>query len=285
MRYPSRLRLFATAVMLEMGVLFAIGVVKSPAQSVMQFEVASIKLNTSGTTSMKFPVPAGGRLTATNIPLKALISFAAYGGQNSQLTAPDWTSSQRFDVDARAVGPNITREEYQRMLRALLEDRFKLELHHETRDLPAYELFLAKGGSLLKPADPKACDPVGATNDQGTNRVGVTCGTFFTGQTSIDARSMTMTQFANVLAIVLGRPVVDRSGIDGRFDIHLNLDPQGVNLGNGFTGLTSDADQRDGAQPSIFSALQQQLGLRLQSHKEPTDVIVIDRLNRLPTDN
>jgi uncharacterized protein (TIGR03435 family) len=219
---------------------------------------------------------------ATNIPLKALISFA-YGGQLTD--APDWTISQRFDVDARGAEMNITRDQYQRMLRSLLEDRFKLQIHRETRDLPAYELFVTKTGSRLKAADPKACDPPGATTDQGAKLAGVTCGTFYTGQASIDARSMSATQFSNVLAIVLGRPVVDRTGLDGRFDIHLEFDPQGVNLGNGNTDLTSETDQRDGTQPSIFSALQQQLGLRLQSHKEPTDLIFIDRLNRLPTDN
>jgi uncharacterized protein (TIGR03435 family) len=233
---------------------------------------------------MKFPVPSGGRLTATNIPLKALISFG-YGGSGSQLSAPDWTVSQRFDVDARAAGANITREQYQRMLQALLEDRFKLRLHRETRDLPAYELFLAGTGSRLKAADPKACDPPGVATDQAANRVGVTCGTFYTEATSIEARSMSLTQFANLLAIVLGRPVVDRTGLDGRFDVHLEFDPQGVNLGHGLSGLTADPDQSDSTRPSIFSALPQQLGLRLQSHKEPTEVIVIDQLNRLPTEN
>jgi uncharacterized protein (TIGR03435 family) len=128
MRYLSPLQFIKSAVVLEMVLFFVVG---SPAQSLMRFDVASVKLNTSGSTSMKFPVPSGGRLTATNIPLKALIAFA-YGGQN---TAPDWTNSQRFDVDARTAGANVTREEYRRMLQILLEDRFKLQIHHETRDL------------------------------------------------------------------------------------------------------------------------------------------------------
>lgn len=259
-------------------------VVDSAAQPPMQFEVASVKLNHSGTTTMKFPVPANGRFQATNFPLKALISFA-YG--SSQITgAPDWTNSERFDVDARAPGPDITREQYRQMLQSLLEERFRLRVHVETRDLPAYELFVTKAGSRLKTADPQACDPAGANSSQNRDdRAGVTCGTFYTEQSSLDVRSMSMTQFCNTLGIVLGRPVTDRTGLGGRFDVHLEFDPEGVNLGNGSSGLSADVNRPDGTQPSLFSALREQLGLRLQSHKEPTEVLVIDRLDRLPTDN
>jgi uncharacterized protein (TIGR03435 family) len=96
---------------------------------------------------------------------------------------------------------------------------------------------------------------------------------------------MSMAQFCNSLAIILGRPVTDHTGIDGRFDIHLEFDPAGVNLGKGASALTTDLDKSDGIQPSIFSALQQQLGLKLQSYRQPAEVLVIDRLERLPTEN
>jgi uncharacterized protein (TIGR03435 family) len=257
--------------------LCAASVIGSPAQSLRQFEVASIKLNKSGTTTMKFPPPSAGRFQATNFPLKALIAFA-YGALGSQISgAPDWTNSERFDVDARAADTNTTREQYQQMLQSLLVERFKLQIRKETRDLPSYELLLARAGSRLKAADPKACNTAGET--------GVICGSFYTGQASLDGRSMSMAQFCNALAIVLGRPVTDHTGLDGRFDVHLEFDPQGVNLGKGDSGLTADPDKSDGAQPSIFSALQQQLGLKLQSHKEPAEVLVIERLERLPTEN
>lgn len=233
----------------------------------MQFDVASIKLNNSGTTTMKFPPPADGRFQAGNFPLKALITFA-YGVLGSQIAnAPDWTNSERFDVDARAAGANITRQQYQEMLRSLLEERFKLNVHRETRDLPVYELEVAKTGSRLKAPDPQACVPAG---DHGSHKTDVTCGAFFTGQSSLDGRSMSMPGFCDALGIVLGRPVSDRTGLAGRFDIHLEFD--------------RDANP-DGIEPSIFWAIQQQLGLRLQSHKEPTAVLVIDGLERLPTAN
>lgn len=262
-----------------LALLCIVSVIDSPAQSQMQFEVASIKLNKSGTTTMKFPVPSAGRFQVTNFPLKALIAFA-YGALGSQISgAPDWTNSERFNVDARAADANTTREQYQQMLQSLLVERFKLQIRRETRELPSYELFPAKAGSRLKQADPKGCDQNGA------NQTGVICGAFYTGQASLDGRSMSMAQFCNALAIVLGRPVTDHTGLDGRFDIHLEFDPQGVNLGKGVSGLTTDLEKSDGTQPSIFSALQQQLGLKLQSHKEPTEVLVIDRLERLPTEN
>ena len=226
---------------------------------------------------MKFPVPSAGRFQATNFPLKALIAFA-YGALGSQISgAPDWTNSERFDVDARATDVNATREQYQQMLQSLLVERFKLQIHRETRELPSYELVLAKASSRLKAADPKGCDPTGQT--------GVACGAFYTGQASLDGRSMSMAQFCNALAIVLGRPVADHTGLNGRFDIHLEFDPEGVNLGKGVSGLTTDLDKADGTRPSVFSALQQQLGLKLESHKEPAGVLVIDRLERLPTEN
>ena len=94
-----------------------------------------------------------------------------------------------------------------------------------------------------------------------------------------------MAQFCNALAIVLGRPVTDHTGLDGRFDIHLEFDPEGVNLGNGAPQLTTELEKSDRTQPSIFSALQQQLGLKLQSHKESAEVLVIGRLERLPAEN
>jgi uncharacterized protein (TIGR03435 family) len=268
-----------------LALLCVVTAIDSPAQSLMQFEVASIKLNNSGATTIKFPVPAEGRFKATNFPLKGLIAYA-FGVLGTQIYgAPAWTTSERFDVDARASDTNITREQYPQMLRSLLVERFKLKASRETRDLPAYELVLNKGGSRLKAADPQACEPAGQSGNQPrANGDAVTCGAFFTGQASLDGRSMSMTGFCNALGIVLGSPVADRTGLSGRFDIHLEFDPEGVNLGNGPTGLSSEVDKSDSTRPSIFSALQQ-LGLRLQSHKEPTEVLVIDRLERLPTEN
>ncbi len=262
--------------------------INSRAQSIMQFEVASIKLNKSGTTTMKFPVPSAGRFQATNFPLKALIAFA-YGGEQIY-GAPDWTNSERFDVDARAADIHAIRNQYQQMLQSLLVERFKLQIRRETRELPTYELLVANAGSRLKAADPKACDSPGKSNDQNSdqnagNRTGVTCGSFYTGQASLDGRSMSMAQFCNALAIILGRPVTDHTGVEGRFDIHLEFDPEGVNLGQGASALTTDGDKSDDTRPSIFSALQQQLGLKLQSHKEPAEVLIIDRLERIPTEN
>jgi len=278
MLYPAFARVFV--------LLCAVAVIDSPAESVARFDVASIKLNVSGTTTMKFPPPAGGRFEAINFPLKALITFA-YGVTGAQIFgAPDWTNVERFDVEARADSRDVTREQYQTMLRSLLEERFRLNAHRETRELPAYELWTARTGTHLKPANAQACDQPGVNGDQSRGRnAGVACGAFFTGPSSLDGRSMSMAGFCDALSIVLGRPVTDHTRLSGRYDIHLEFDPEGVNLGNGPSALSANTKQSDNELPSIFSALQNQLGLKLQAHKEATEVIVIDRLERLPSAN
>ncbi|HEY3825599.1 MAG TPA: TIGR03435 family protein [Bryobacteraceae bacterium] len=246
-----------------------------------EFEVASIKANRSGTTSMKFPPPANGRFIVTNLTLKTLITFA-YGVLNSQISdAPEWTNSERFDIDARAAETGIGREQYQAMLQSLLADRFHLVVHREKRSLPVYELLQGKTAPHLKASDEQSCTSADSPREPDA----IACGTFFTGPASLDARGMSMQQFGNTLAIVLGRPVADKTRISGHYDIHLDFNPEGVNTGIGNAGLSAEGDSSDTTRPSLFTALQQQLGLRLESHREPSDVLVIDRLERIPTEN
>jgi uncharacterized protein (TIGR03435 family) len=230
---------------------------------------------------MKFPPPANGKFSATNVPLKTLIAFA-YGILNSQISdAPEWTNSERFDIDARAAETGIGREQYQAMLQSLLADRFQLMVHHEQRTLPVYELLPGKSAPRLKPSDEQSC----ASPETPHPPDAIACGTFFTGPASLDARGMSMQQFGNTLAIVLGRPVADKTRISGRYDIHLDFNPEGVNTGIGNTGLSADGDSSDTTRPSLFTALQQQLRLRLESRREPSDVLVIDHLERIPIEN
>ncbi|HEX4134780.1 MAG TPA: TIGR03435 family protein [Bryobacteraceae bacterium] len=246
-----------------------------------EFEVASIKANRSGTTSMKFPPSANGRFIATNVTLKTLISFA-YGVLNSQISgAPEWTNSERFDIDARAAETGISREQYGAMLQSLLADRFQLIVHREKRSLPVYELLQGKNAPHLKASDKQSC----TSADSPRQPDAIACGTFFTGPASLDARGMSMQQFGNTLAIVLGRPVTDKTRISGHYDIHLDFNPDGVNTGIGNSGLSADGDSSDTTRPSLFTALQQQLGLRLESRREPSDVLVIDHLERIPIEN
>jgi uncharacterized protein (TIGR03435 family) len=238
------------------------------AQSPTAFDVASVKPNTSVTTSMKFPVPSGGRFTATNVTLKTLISYAwnlsgvpIYGG-------PSWLASDKYDVDARAANSDLSPIKYRSMLQALLAERFQVIIHRETRDLPAYVLSTEKNGPKLTPADPAAC------------AAAHTCGTFFTGPSSLDAHKMSFAQLANTLAIVVGRPVIDNTRISGTYYFHLEFTHEGTNIPvlRDASGVPPDPVNPDA--PPLANALERQLGLKLESHKEPVEVLVIDRAER-----
>jgi uncharacterized protein (TIGR03435 family) len=265
------------------AVLVLSGLAQSPGAAAAhpQFEVTSIKPNTSATGTMKFPFPSGGRFTATNLTLKILISFA-YKVQGFEVSGgPGWIGSDRYDVTARAADTNIGVEQYRLMLQALLADRFKLAVHRETKEMPVYALLPGKGGPRLPEADPKGC----VTSGQSSLPA---CGGFFTGPSSLDGRKMAMPQFVDALSIVLGRRVIDKTGFTGTFDIHLEFSPEGTALdrrGPGDAGSPVNAGNPDTSRPSIFTAVQEQLGLKLESQKAPAEVLVIDHVERVPTEN
>jgi uncharacterized protein (TIGR03435 family) len=234
---------------------------------------------------MRFPPPSNGRFAVENVPLNILISFA-YGMQARDISgAPTWVSSERYDVTAKAAKSDLTRNEYALMLQALLADRFRLSAHSEEKERSGYTLIADKTGPKLIAASAPCAEP-GTPRDPREPNV-VTCGTFFTGPASLDARKMSTPQFADTLSMVLAAPVVDKTGTAGVYDIHLDFNPEGTNLtGRGPRALdtTTDANNPDSAKPSIFTALQKQLGLRLEPAKVPTKVLVIDHVDR-PSEN
>ena len=197
--------------------------------------------------------------------------------------APNRSSFDSYDVLAKAQdsasesaasppGSDQNRAYQSRMMlrfRALLSGRFQLQVHRETRDLPGYALVVAKGGPNLhesNPAEPgldmfKAPD---GGKGQGV-RVGLSQ---FRGGTKFTGQRATMALVANMITCGLGTPVVDKSGLTGEFDLTLEWVPQEV------------ADAPDGTGPTMFTALQEQLGLKLESAKVPVDVLVIDRLEK-----
>jgi len=271
---------------LLVAVIAAIDLVAQPAprnEDKPQFEVASIKRNTSMSESMRFPVPENGRFAVENISLKVLIAFA-FGVQGSDISgAPSWVDSAKYDVAATAAKPDLTRDDYRLMLQALLIDRFKLAIHWEQRDRNGFTLVADKKESKLVAASAPCSEP-GAPRDASAV---VICGTFFTGPASLDARRMSMPQFASTLSIVLDAPVIDKTGAAGFYDIHLEFSPEGTNLsgrGAGPLATPLDADNPDRDKPSIFTALQQQLGLRLESAKVPTKILTVDHVEQ-PAEN
>jgi len=250
----------------------------------VEFEVATVRRNISATDSMRFPPPFNGQFAVANVSLKVLISYA-FNVQGSDIAGDsDWIASDKYDVTAKAAQANLNLDEYRLMVQALLADRFKLAARRETKERNGFVLVTAKGGPKLTEANTQNCVERAVPRDPGKSNA-VTCGTFFTGPSSLDARKISMVQLANTLSMVVGKPVLDKTEIVGSFDIHLEFSPAGMNLtGRGVLPLDA-APADDSAKPSLFTALQQQVGLRLESEKVPATILVIDHVERMPSEN
>jgi uncharacterized protein (TIGR03435 family) len=180
-----------------------------------------------------------------------------------------WTDTERYDIDATAASP-FARDEYRTMLQALLTDRFGLAIHRETHDKQGYALVVARGGTKLAPP---VDDP------------SVMFSRTSTGDTTLKAPNVSMKRFAEALSTTLRAAVVDQTGIEGQFNVALQWTPDQASpalLKSGEPAPPPPSDAIPG--PSIFTALQETLGLKLESKKVPVEVIVIDRANR-PSEN
>ena len=261
-----------------------------------RFDVASVKRNISGPNLMMVRPHAGG-LTAENAPLKLLMQNA-YGVQDYQISGgPGWIQSDGYDIEAKTNG-KASHEQVLLMLRSLLEDRFQLKVHHETRELPVYALIAAKSGLKLKAPKEGSCVPVDPNADlprlvPGQPPPGRPCGRVGVfgepGGVRMEGGAVAMPELTRMLAMVMHRPVLDRTGFTGAFDLHLEFAPDETaaglprSVGKGDPDSTPAAADAAGP-PPIFAALQEQLGLRLESTKGPVDVLVIDHVER-PTEN
>jgi len=276
----------------------------------LAYDVATIKLNTSGDGMMRIgglgPGPGGGHFRVTNLPLRQLIILAYAdrsqgppapgGGPGVAITGgPSWINTDRYDIEARPEQGFIpTVEQAQKMLQALLEERFGLQVRHETKDGPIYALMVAKGGLKAKksadqtplnfeaptpggpaggphPPPPAPFNP-GGPMPRGMMMVGI-------GQ--LRATAQTMSGFAGLLTGSAGRKVVDRTSLEGLYDFELNWTPDQIPA-----NLPADAPfpRPDPNGPSIFTALQEQLGLKLESATGPLESIVIESVHK-PTEN
>lgn len=206
------------------------------------FEVASIKPSAEATTRMAIHVSPGGRFTTTNTGLTDLLAFA-YNVRTYQITGLTRAlDDERFDIEAKPDTENSANP-VRAMVQKLLADRFALTLHRETRPMPVYALVLAKGGPKFKPSD--------------KDDMSISPG----GKGRMLFQKVPMALFATQLSQTLGRTVLEKTGLTGAFDFALEFDPQ---QGPDSTG------------PSIFTALTEQLGLKLESTKAPVEVLVVD---------
>jgi uncharacterized protein (TIGR03435 family) len=215
------------------------------AQTEPRFEVASIKPSPSAAGGTTVYNPTRERFAADSITTRTLIAFAWDVRVFQVSGGPGWLDSQRYDVVAKPDGDAAV-ERIRRMVRAFLAERFQLQVHHTSKEMPVFTLEIAKGGSKLRAASPGDGPDIRGPNGH------------------LTAKRITAEMLARILANDLERPVVDRTGIEGTFDVDLEWTPE-QNIDPG---------------PSIFTAIQEQLGLKLESERAPVDVLVVDRVER-----
>jgi uncharacterized protein (TIGR03435 family) len=281
------------------------GVAQDVAGPKLAFEVASVRENRAGgPASSNFPLGPGpefsgevGLLTARNVPLLQLLVFAyaknMYQIQGMRAQLPDWARQMRFDVQARAEG-SPTKGQMRLMMQSLLEDRFGLKVHTEMREVPVFGLVLVKPGKLgerlrVHTADEAACSKEPPSYYRGSSAVVATvaggypayCGAAesmpasVAGAARVGARDVTMAQVAVAVGGVgnVERPVLDRTGLTGTYDMLLEFVPENPD--------PAKAAVEDAAGPSLATALKDQLGLRMEAGKGSVEVVVLYKVEKL----
>jgi uncharacterized protein (TIGR03435 family) len=243
-------------------------------QAPTAYTVASIKPNKSSDDRFMLRPQPGGGLTATGVTLKMLIMFA-YGVAGYQISgAPSWIGTERWDIEAKTEGVQgpVPLAQSQARLRRLLEDRFQLKTRRESRKMPIYAMVATKGGPKLNPnpGDPAERKPVAS--------FGFGSGSF---------TDSSVASLAGQLTLYLDRPVLDQTGVKGSYDFTLKWTPAPNESSAQAMGLPPRADPpapADSTGPSLFTALQEQLGLKLKPTKGPVYILAIEHVEK-PSEN
>jgi uncharacterized protein (TIGR03435 family) len=253
---------------IALTVNFAVDVAhaQTAAPARLEFEVASVKLTSPGSregAGIK-AMPGGQRYVATNVPVRLIfrLMYKLTEGQVSR--GPAWFNTERYDIDARADHP-YNLDDLHVMFQNLLADRFKVQFHKETKELPAYALMVDKSGSKMKLNETPQDFQIPMN---------------FTGPGKATGTRVPMNYFCWSLSGFLDRPVIDRTGLDKYYDFQLHFTPELP------PGVTKDqlppGTDLDG--PTMFTALKEQLGLKLEALKGPVDIYVIDHAEK-PAEN
>jgi uncharacterized protein (TIGR03435 family) len=256
----SRIRNFAIGFVTFSGlVLFPLrsqAQTASPQATKPTFEVASVRLSppNEGYTSISTTYPTN-RFTAKNATLKLLIAVAFGVDGNNMSGGPDWLDSLYCDITAKSGDAGLSREQMQPLLQQLLEQRFHLTTHREKKDVSGYALVVAKGGAKLQ-----------------ANKGAPQLGYIFSNEIRI--QNSPVRTLASTLAGPTRRPVVDRTGIEGVYDFDLK-----------YASENAPSNSADSNLPDIFTAVQEQLGLKLEPQQVPVEILVIDHVDRTPTEN
>jgi uncharacterized protein (TIGR03435 family) len=270
------IRLIGVAVVALFSACGAFAQSAAPRPAFDEFEVATIKPTPPDWSSARFiRMQSARRFVAKNHALKTLIAAAYNLTPRAISGGPTWVDSDRYDILAESpsgVRPNL--DEQMSMLRKLLADRFKLTFHREQKEFSVYALTVAKNGSKLKEstvspdASPEGPPPlVFVVSPQSLHLPG---------------RNATMAELASVFQrAALDRPVIDKTGLSGRYDFDLEFTPDETQFDRAFTNR---ANADDAAKPGLFAAMQEQLGLRLEATRGPIEALVIDHVER-PSEN
>jgi uncharacterized protein (TIGR03435 family) len=254
-----------------------------------QFEVASIKPLGPNSFGIFLRIMPGGRVNITNMTLKDLIGHA-WNLRPFQISGgPDWVNSTRFDISAKPENQPAP-DQLMLMLQSLLEERFRLSMHHETKELSVYVLTLANKDGKLGPklvkasdADCPAEDPSKPPDLPEPGKLPSSCGSLLTQHRGMSGRKTTLASLIEVLSFRLGRTVIDQTGLTGNFDFTLEWTSDDGQFMTGFSDVLLPAAPADGGL-TILGAVREQLGLKLQSQKGPVEVFYIDHAEK-PSDN
>jgi uncharacterized protein (TIGR03435 family) len=280
------------------------------------FEVASVKPAEPPAAGRRFTPLDGGpgtksptRLTGT-ASMKSLL-MRAYGVKNYQISGPAWMETELYDIAAK-IPPGATKEQVAVMVQNLLTERFHLAVHRETKELPMYALLVGKNGPKLKESDAAAAaEDEKAAAEGALPRPRVTMGadgfpqipadakmpgsfalTLAGGEftrTKLFARHQTMEELADLIGGYVNRPVKNLTELQGQYDFTLAFESEPLPLAVAArpTGASPDAAPPAPAEPgpTIFAAIQEQLGLRLEQRRGPVEMLIVDRLEKVPTEN
>ncbi|MCU1237906.1 MAG: hypothetical protein JWP63_5873 [Candidatus Solibacter sp.] len=289
---PTHLLLIALAVSAAFG--------QTPAPR-PEFEVASVKPSTtppSGAVNVGLKIN-GAQLHISSLALRDYIRIA-YRVKEYQVSGPDWITAERYEIDAK-LPAGATRDQVPEMLQSLLTDRFALKLHRGSKDLPIYALIVASGGLKMKelPVDPEDAAAAGAPIDvavsgsaAGVNMNFGRGATLAFGNNKFEAHKLTMFSLADSLGRWVDRPVIDMTGLTGKYDFTLDLTPEDYRallirsaVAAGVTLPPEALRLLDGAtDDSLHNALRA-VGLKLDPRKAPLEVLLIDHVNKTPTEN
>lgn len=254
----ARLWILPVAVRIYVAIFLATSLLGQTAEAPPAFEAASVKLNNGAAFYQNM---GAGQVEMRAFPLSILIRMA-YGGR---LSGPDWLDDVKLDVVAKlpasaaALSPQERARMTSVMLQGLLAERLKLKVHREGKVVPGYALVVAPGGPKMRRVE----GPLGGVVSQG----------------SITGKGTAVSQIVASAGSAIGMPVRDMTGLSGYYEFTLKWTPEDTLLAGGNTPADPDRP------PSIFTALQEQLGLKLEPRKVPIEIVVVDHVERVPTEN